>query len=99
MGHRPIFSVDHLPAQRDLCVYSLHEGEGSLIGKITITSQHKLADVVEILRDSLKLESIAKMFRGVVGQCSKIPLHAQQYDRPAVVFFPLEHHVLIVDAK
>ena len=63
--HRPIFSVDNLPAQRELLVRR-SQGEG-LVGKILVTAEHKLVDVVQNLRDVLKLESITQIYRGVAG--------------------------------
>ena len=95
--HRPIFSVDNLPAQRELLVHR-SQGEGALVGKILVTAEHKLVDVVQNLRDVLKLESIMQIYRGVAGQDMKVPLHRQQYDRSAMTFFPLEDHILLVDA-
>lgn len=98
LGLRKIYSVDNLPTERELMVYRSSGGDRGFQGKIVITAEHKLSDVVELMREHLDVKGVRNMYRAIAGQDMKVPLHRQQYDRSALTFFPLEHHVVLVDA-
>ena len=91
---RSIYSADVLPPQRELQVY---DGTGeTFVGKIIITAEHKLSDVVQMVRDDFAIHTINKLYRGIDGHSQRMPLHPQQYDRLAITFFPSESHRLLV---
>ena len=96
---RLIYSVDRLPPQRKLSVYLSERAEGSLLGSITVTTEHKLSDVMSLLESELDVSSSAQLSRGTDGDKLKVPLHKKQYSRPALHFFPSENHHLLVDER
>ena len=96
---RPIFSVDRLPQQRELSVYLGEYAEGSRLGSITVTTEHKLSDVKRLLETELRVSASAQLSRGTDGEKLKVPLHKKQYARPAMPFFPADHHHLLVEER
>ena len=97
MRRRHIFSVDGLPTTRMLPVYAAGKPSMSQLGSIVLTAEHKLSDVLRLLTDELGVEASARVSRGTAGERLTIPLHKRQHGRPAMHFFPSEHHFVVVE--
>ena len=78
-------------------VYLSECTEEALLGSVIVTADHKLSDVLNMLRDELDVASSVAMFRGTLGQRLRVPLHKRQMSRPALPFFPCEANHLLVD--
>lgn len=84
---------------REVMVYLSECTEQALLGSIVITGEHKLSDVVTMLRDQLDVLAAAELYRGTLGQKLRVPLHKRQLKRPALPFFQCEAHHLLVEEK
>jgi hypothetical protein len=82
---------------REVMVYLSKCTEEALLGSIIITADHKLSDVVSLLRDQLEVAPNAELFRASLGQQLRVPLNKRQHKRPALPFFPCKAHCLIVE--
>ena len=94
---RPIYAVDRLPPEREVTVYLSQCSEAAVLGSITIHSEHKVSDVIQMLKSQLNVSFNMQLNRGTSGEKLKVPLHKKQYTRPALPFFPTEANHLVVD--
>jgi hypothetical protein len=99
-SHRLIYSVDGLPAQRDVSVYFCGASNSNeCLGTVVVTAEHKISDLLRTVVATLKVKPSARMYRGVDGEKLKVPLHERQHRLLAMPFFPSdEHHLIVVDA-
>ena len=96
--HRTIYSVEGLPASREVEVYSKSRSEDSLLGQLTLTNEHKLADVQKLLKkQNWGRGTNVQMYRSEKREEGRVPLHKQQMQRLAMPFFPTDDYCLVVD--
>jgi len=94
---RPIYSVDQLKASRELRVYLTKCSEEALLGSVMVTLEHKICDVIAMIRDELKVSASA-ICRGTSSSSLKVPVNRQQYGKTALFYFPSsQHHILVMD--
>ena len=94
---RVTHSAHQLPS-RELMVYLSECCDEALLGSVVITSEHKLSNVLQMLRDELDV-SPTDIYRGADDERLRVPLHKRQYHRPALPFFPsARHHLLVEEA-
>lgn len=92
---RLTYSMGDLQSQQ-VMVYRNRLCDEALLGSVAITSEHKLSDVPQLLRDELKVQLPVNLYRGCVGEQLKVPLPQRQHRRLALPFFPSgKHHLLL----
>ena len=95
---RPVYSAEALPASRSVEVYSRSRQDGSLLGSVTLTNEHKLADVQKLLKkQNWGRGASVQMYRSEKREEGRTPLHKQQMQRLAMPFFPTDDYCIVVD--
>lgn len=96
---RPTCDADKLRESRELMVYHLECTDEALLGTVELLAEHKLEDVLQMLRDELEVDAAA-VSRGTMGSgpgsSLKVPIHRNQYRKSALQFFPSSKHCLLV---
>lgn len=87
--------TDKLRPSRELMVYHLECKDEALLGTLELQPEHKLDDVLRMLRDELEVDA-ASVSRGTMGSSLKVPVHKNQYTKTALHFFPSKRHCLLV---
>jgi len=95
LAQRATHSFNKLPS-REIMVYLSEYCEEALLGSVIVTPEHKLSDVLDMLRDELDVQP-SEMFRGAEGESLRVPLHKRQYRRQALPFFPSARDHLVVE--
>jgi len=94
---RPVNTVEQLQESRELRIYHASCSDEALLGSIMVTSEHKIADVVRMLREELDVHATG-LCRGAYGSELQVPIHKGQHYKPALtVFTSKEHHVVVLD--
>lgn len=94
---RPVYSVEGLPASSSIDVYRASRGDGALLGAVTVTKEHTLADVQKLLKKQFSTSANVQMFRGERHEDVRVPLHKAQMQRLAMPFFPTDDFCLVID--
>lgn len=92
---RPTYSAKQLMT-RELMVYMSECSEEALLGSVVVTAEHKLSDVIAMLRHELDVAAPAELYRGARGEQLRVPIHKRQLKQLALPFFPSEAHHLLV---
>jgi hypothetical protein len=96
---RPTCDAEKLRESRELMVYHLECTDEALLGTVELLAEHKLEDVLQMLRDELEVDAAA-VSRGTMGSgpgsSLKVPIHRNQYRKSALQFFPSSTHCLLV---
>ena len=87
--------TDKLRTSRELMVYHLECSDEALLGTLVLQPDHKLEDVLRMLRDELEVDA-ATVSRGTMGSSLKVPVHKNQYGKSALHYFPSKRHCLLV---
>jgi hypothetical protein len=91
---RMIYCIDHL-AERELCVYRRSGFDEVYAGSLMLSTDHKLADVVLLLRRDMKLEAVS-IYRGNLTSELRVELHVGQNSQPCLAFFAHDDDYLVV---
>lgn len=97
-GLRPSYTMEK-EQSRAVRAYRSNCSEATLLGTLAITSEHKLSDVLQMLKDELGIQTPVTLYRGCGGEQLRVPLPAPQYQRKALPFFPSEAHHLLVEQR
>ncbi len=89
------YDAEKLRDSRELMVYHLECTDEALLGTIVLQVEHKLENVLQMLRDELEVDA-SKVSRGTMGSNLKVPIHKNQYLKSALQFFPSSRHCLLV---
>lgn len=61
--------------------------------------EHKLSDVVEMVREELDVAALTGIYRGTCGETLLVPLHKMQRNKLAIPVFRLPtHHIVVMEA-
>ncbi|KAL1511515.1 hypothetical protein AB1Y20_006323 [Prymnesium parvum] len=94
---RTLHSVERLPVRLDLRVYRSKACDEAWLGAVEVKTEHKLADVVRMVREQLGVRAIASVCRGTDGDALLVPLRKAQKDKPAMPYFPSSAHHLVIE--
>ena len=92
---RPTCDAEKLRNSRELMVYHLECTDEALLGTVELLAEHKLDNVLQMVRDDLEVDAAA-VSRGTIGSSLKVPIHKNQYRKSALQFFPSARHCLLV---
>jgi hypothetical protein len=96
LERRTVWSVDKLPPSTEVMVYHTECCEEALLGCVVVTNEHKLSDVMQMVREELDVSGEVTLYRSSATDALKVPLNKLQERKLALPLFPAESYHLIV---